>query len=49
MRKKELTASEMGRLGGLATSAKLTPEQKSEKGRKAVMARWAKRKAAEGK
>lgn len=39
----------LGRLGGLkgghARAAKLTPEQLSESGRKAVMARWAKAKA----
>jgi hypothetical protein len=37
----------LGRLGGLKGGkvrfSKLTPEQKSELGRKAVLARWAKR------
>jgi len=34
-----------GRKGGLARAAKLTPEQLSEQGRNAVLARWAKVKA----
>jgi hypothetical protein len=33
-----------GKLGGPARAAKLTPEQRSENARKAVMARWAKAK-----
>jgi len=49
-RKKNPHAVALGRLGGLkggkARAAKLTPEQKSELGRKAVKARWAKAKKA---
>lgn len=40
----------LGRLGGLkggrARAAKMTPEERSESARKAVMARWAKAKEA---
>jgi hypothetical protein len=36
----------IGRLGGIAHAAKLTPEQRSENARRAVVARWAKRDAA---
>jgi hypothetical protein len=47
--KKNPAAVMLGRLGGLkggrARAEKLTPEQLSESGRKAVMARWAKAKA----
>lgn len=31
----------LGRRGGLARAARLTPAQRSEAGRKAVLARWA--------
>lgn len=45
-KKKNPAAVMLGRLGGLkgglARKAKLTPEQLSEQGRKAVQARWAK-------
>ena len=45
-RKKNIFAVGLGRLGarkgGLARAAKLTPEQLSELGRKAALARWAK-------
>jgi hypothetical protein len=34
-----------GKLGGAARAAKLTPEQRSESARQAVIARWAKVKA----
>jgi hypothetical protein len=34
-----------GKIGGKARVAKMTPEQLSESGRKAVQARWAKVKA----
>ena len=37
-------AAELGRKGGRARASKLTPEQRSEIARKAVMARWAKKK-----
>jgi len=37
--------SEMGRKGGLASAAKLTPEQRQERARKAVVARWSRRAA----
>jgi hypothetical protein len=40
--------TELGRLGGTATAANRTPEERSEAARKAVTARWAKKKA-EGK
>mgnify|MGYP001572953745 CR=1 FL=1 len=36
------TPSEMGRKGGRARQARLTPEQRSALGRKASAARWAK-------
>ena len=36
-----------GPKGGHARAAKLTPEQRSESARKAVQARWAKKKAGE--
>ena len=35
---------EMGRRGGKARVAKMTPEERSAAARKAVQARWAKRK-----
>jgi hypothetical protein len=38
--------TEIGRRGGMASAKKLTPQQRSEKARKAVMARWAKAKHA---
>ena len=44
-RKKQLTASEMGRLGGKARARRLSKEQMSESNRKAAQARWAKKKA----
>jgi hypothetical protein len=37
--------TELGRLGGTATAANRTPEERSEAARKAVTARWAKKKA----
>lgn len=47
--KKNPAAVMLGRLGGLkggrARAEKLTPEELSESGRKAVMARWAKARA----
>jgi hypothetical protein len=43
MKKKELTSSEMGRLGGKARAANLSPEELSRIGKKAVRAREAKR------
>ena len=49
MAKKNAAAVALGRKGGLkggkARAAKLTPEQLSEQGRNAVLARWAKAKA----
>lgn len=36
--------TEMGRLGGRATAANRTPEERSEAARHAVMARWEKQK-----
>jgi hypothetical protein len=41
-----MTVSEMARLGGLARAAKLSPEEQSRIGKKAVRAREAKRRAA---
>jgi len=38
-----MTAAEMGRRGGKARAKNMTPEQLSRAGRRAVMARWAKR------
>ena len=39
---KELTVSEMASLGGKARAEKLSAEELSDQGRKAVQARWAK-------
>lgn len=39
-----VAAAELGRKGGRARASKLTPEQRSEAARKAVMVRWAKKK-----
>jgi hypothetical protein len=47
-RKKELTAKEMGRLGGAARAKKLTAQELSESGRKAAKARWAKKSESKG-
>lgn len=48
VRKKDPIAVELGRRGGLkgghARAASLTPEERSESARKAVLARWAKAK-----
>lgn len=40
--------TEMGRLGGAATAANRTPEERSEAARKAVQARWDAYRAAKG-
>jgi hypothetical protein len=40
---KNKAAVELGRRGGLARAAKLTAKQRSEIARKAVQARWSKR------
>lgn len=45
MRKKPMTLSEFARSGGKARMNKLTKEQKSELGKKAIRSRWAKKKA----
>lgn len=42
--KKQLTVSEMARMGGIARAEKLTPEQRSKIAKKAVRARERKRK-----
>jgi hypothetical protein len=42
-------AVELGRRGGKARLHKMTPEQRREVARKAISARWAKKKAAEEK
>ena len=39
---KELTASQIGRLGALATNRKLSAEQRKKNARKASKARWKK-------
>lgn len=38
--KKELTVTELARLGGRARAAKMTPEERSLIGRKGALARW---------
>jgi hypothetical protein len=38
--KKPMTASEMGKKGGRARVAKMTPEERSEQMRKLVKRRW---------
>jgi hypothetical protein len=43
-KKKNPHAVAMGRIGGKARLQKLTPEQRREYARKAVLARWAKAK-----
>ena len=43
--KQELTASEMGRKGGLARAKNMTAKERSAACRKAALARWRKRKA----
>ena len=44
---KNEAAVELGRRGGLARAAKLTPEERREIARRAANARWAKRRAME--
>jgi hypothetical protein len=44
MRKKNPHAAALGRKGGKARAAKLTKQELSEQGRKAVQARWARKK-----
>jgi hypothetical protein len=46
MNKKELTVSDLARMGGKARAAKLSPEERSRIAKKAVRAREAKREAA---
>jgi len=41
MAKKNPAAVELGRKGGKATAAKLTPEERKESARRAAQARWA--------
>jgi|ERR1700722_10216651 len=41
--KKLLTCEETGRLGGLTTAKKLTPEQRRESAKRAARARWRKK------
>ena len=38
-----MDSREMGRLGGLARAKKLTKKQRSEAARKAIVARWSKK------
>lgn len=42
-KKKAMTASEMGKRGGPARAAKLTPEQRKKIAQKAAKARWKKK------
>ena len=44
-----ITAEEMGRRGGKATAAKLSPEQRSKMARKAALARWRNKRASRGR
>jgi hypothetical protein len=44
-KKKSLTLEEFARMGGYASARAQTKEARSERARKAVNARWAKRKA----
>ena len=43
VKKKDRYAVEFARKGGKASAKKLTPEQRSEKARKAAKARWSRR------
>jgi hypothetical protein len=43
-KKKHPLLVELGRQGGKASAAKLTPEQRREKARKAALTRWIRRK-----
>lgn len=49
MAKKNPAAVELGRKGGKATAAKLTPEERKESARRAAQARWARIKKAKQK
>jgi hypothetical protein len=42
-KKKELTITEVARMGGKALAKKMNPQQRTEAGRRAANARWAKR------
>jgi hypothetical protein len=42
-RKKQLTVSEMAKMGGKARARSLTPERRKEIARKAITTRWAKK------
>jgi hypothetical protein len=41
---KSKAAQELGRKGGLARAKTMSPKERSESARKAVLARWAKKK-----
>lgn len=43
-KKKNPAAMELGRKGGKVRASRLTPQERQESARKAVQARWAKRK-----
>jgi len=45
MKKKNQAAVALGKLGGKARLKTMTPEERSEAGRKAVLARWKKTKS----
>ena len=42
-KKKQLTVSEMAKMGGKARAKSLTPERRKEIARKAIATRWAKK------
>lgn len=48
MARKNQAAVELGRKGGKAAARNMTPQQRTEKMRRAVQARWAKKKKSEG-
>jgi len=48
-KKKYLTTKEAGRRGGLRSSERMTPEERSERARKASAARWSKQIVDDGK
>lgn len=43
MKEKNAAAVNLGRLGGIARTKAMTPQQRSDAARSAVQARWAKR------
>jgi general stress protein YciG len=47
-KKKQLTVSEMAKMGGKARAKSLTPERRKEIARKAIATRWAKKPGRKG-